>query len=253
MLEDQFLFFPSRELYATPAAVGLAYQEVFFPASDDTWLHGWYVPAATSRAPVLFCHGNAGNIADRLELVRFLHDLGLPVFIFDYRGYGQSTGSTTEEGTYADARGALNWLLEQGWQPQQLIYLGRSLGAGVALQLAIEKPPAALVLETPFSSVAAMGRHHYPLLFRLAGWLLDARYDNLTKIGRLRSTLLIVQGTDDRIVPPAMSEELFAAAPGRKRLLELAGADHNDLFPAFPEYRRAWDDLLVNVTTDQVR
>jgi len=253
MLEDRFLFFPSRDLHVTPAEAGLPFEEVVFPAADGTRLHGWLIPADPAGPLVLFCHGNAGNIADRLEALRFLHDLGLPVFIFDYRGYGRSAGTTSEAGTYADGRGALDWLAERGWQPQRLIYLGRSLGAGVALRLAIERPPAALVLETPFTSVAAMGRQHYPLLFLLAGWLLQARYDNLAKIGDLKAPLLLVQGTADAIVPPAMADRLFERAPQPKRLLSLAGAGHNDLFASFPEYRRAWRDLLASLEPDQAR
>jgi fermentation-respiration switch protein FrsA (DUF1100 family) len=248
MLEHHFLFFPDQNLHTTPAADGLSYEEIDFPAADGTPLHGWYLPGPEGRPLVLFCHGNAGNIADRVEILRFLHDLGLAVFIFDYRGYGRSQGQASEAGTYDDGRGALDWLAGRGWRPDRMIYFGRSLGAAIALQLALERPPAGLVLESPFTSVAAMGRHHYPLLSRLLGWLLTASYDSLARIADLRTQLLIVHGRADRVVPVAMGEELYRRAPEPKRLLLLPGIDHNDLFffgP--PEYRAAWQTLAAEV------
>ncbi|MBE0595888.1 MAG: alpha/beta fold hydrolase, partial [Desulfuromonadales bacterium] len=148
--EHQFLYFPTRTLVATPAAAGLPYEEVFFAAADGVRLHGWYLPGEPGRPALLFAHGNAGNISHRLENLRLFHQqLGVTVFIFDYRGYGQSEGRATEEGTYADARGALAWLRGRGWEAERLVYFGRSLGAAVALQLALEAPPAGVVLKPP--------------------------------------------------------------------------------------------------------
>lgn len=244
-LEQRYIYFPDRQLIATPAAAGLAYEEVRFAADDGTALHGWYLPGETGNPLVLFCHGNAGNISHRLESLRLLHDFGLAVFIFDYRGYGQSDGIPSEKGTYADARGALAWLQQRGWTPAQMIYFGESLGAAIALQLAVEQPPAGLVLESPFTSIAAMGRHHYPLLNFLLGWLLDARYDNLAKIARIRSPLLIIQGEADTIVPPAMAQRLFAAANAPKRLRHIPAAGHNDLlFAGGRAYLEAWQEFI---------
>jgi hypothetical protein len=244
-LEQRYIYFPDRELIATPAAVGLAYEEVRFTAADGTALHGWYLPGEARQPLVLFCHGNAGNISHRLESLRLLHDLGLSVFIFDYRGYGMSEGKPSEEGTYADARGALAWLQQRDWTPARLVYFGESLGAAVALQLAVEQPPAGLAMEAPFTSIAAMGRHHYSLLYFLLGWLLDARYDNLAKIGEVRSPLLIIQGTEDTIVPPDMARQLYSAANEPKTLRPIPGAGHNDLLYAGGKaYREAWREFF---------
>ena len=244
-LEQHYIYFPDRQLSATPAAIGLAYDEAHFAATDGLRLHGWYLPGKEGLPLVLFCHGNAGNISHRLESLRLLHDLGLPVFIFDYRGYGQSAGTPSEEGTYADARGALAWLRQRGWDPAQIIYFGESLGAAVALQMAVETPPAGLVLEAPFTSIAAMGKHHYFLLYLLLGWLLDARYDNLSKIADVRSPLLIIHGAADTIVPPAMGQKLYAAATAPKSLRLIPGADHNDLlYVGGKAYREAWRQFL---------
>jgi len=252
MLEDRFLFFPEARMYATPAARNLEYRDVSFPAEDATELHGWYLPGEPGKPLLLFCHGNAGNISHRIDNLKLLRDLGLSIFIFDYRGYGKSRGTTTEPGTYSDARGALRYLKQQGWSAGRIIYFGRSLGAGVALQLALEEPPAALVLESPFTSVAAMGRHHYPLLSLLAGPLIRARYDNLRKIDRLKAPLLIFQGAKDWIVPPAMAEQLYRKAPQPKQLVLLPGAGHNDTYLAGGAlYRQHWRQLIDALEADQ--
>jgi hypothetical protein len=249
-MEHQFLYFPDRELVVTPALFDLAFEEVAFPAADGVQLHGWYVPGPSGAPVVLFFHGNAGNISHRVENLALFRRLGLGVFIFDYRGYGRSAGRASEDGTYADARGALAWLEGRGLRREQLIYFGRSLGAAVALQLALEAPPAGLVLETPFTSVAAMGREHYPVLHFLLGWLLNARYDNLAKIGKAHTPLLILQGDRDRIVPEAMARQLFAAANEPKRFYLIKGADHNDTYDVGGQaYWGEWRRFLRGVAT----
>lgn len=248
MLEDSFLFFPDPILVTTPAAAGLTYTEVTFPAADGTLLHGWYLPGAPDQPVVLYCHGNAGNISHRIEPLAQLHRLGLNVFIFDYRGYGQSSGRASETGTYQDARGALAWLREQGWDAGRSIYFGRSLGAAVALQLALEVPPAGLIMETPFTSIAEMGRHHYPLLYRALGWLVNLDYANNRKIPALKTRLLITQGSADWIVPPAMAQRLYQLAPDPKQLVLIPGVGHNDNFFHNARYRQAWQDFLATIT-----
>ncbi|WP_432822889.1 alpha/beta hydrolase [Trichloromonas sp.] len=251
-MEHRFIFFPERPLVATPALYDLAYEEVHFPAGDGTALHGWYLPGEPGKPLVLFCHGNAGNISHRLDNLRLLHRLGVSVFIFDYRGYGKSAGKASEEGTYSDARGARAWLQARGWPPERIVYFGRSLGASVALQLAVEHPPAGLVLETPFTSIAAMGRHHNPILYFALGWLLDARYDNLAKIVNIRTPLLIFQGDRDNIVPESMARNLFEAANEPKTWHLIPGADHNDTYDSGGEdYWSAWSTFLRKLAPAQ--
>ena len=142
-------------------------------------------------------------------------------------------------------RGALSWLRDKGWTPDRLIYFGRSVGAGVALQLALEQPPAALVLESPFTSIKAMGQHHYPLLWLLAGWALEVRYDNLTKISQLQTPLLIFHGDRDDIVPQRMGRELFEQAPQPKQFYAIPRAGHNDTYDLGGEqYWQKWRELV---------
>ena len=244
-LERVFLYFPDRTLVTTPAAAGLDYEDVFFSADDGVRLHGWYLPGEPGRPVVVFCHGNAGNISHRVDNLRLLRRLGLAVFIISYRGYGRSEGTPSEEGTYRDMRGALAWLGERGWSADRMIYFGRSVGAGVALQLALEQAPGAIVLESPFTSIPAMARLHYPLLWSLASWAVDARYDNLAKIGGLESPLLVFHGERDELVPPEMGRQLFDSAPPPKLFHPIPGAGHNDTYHVGgARYWQRWRELI---------
>jgi fermentation-respiration switch protein FrsA (DUF1100 family) len=176
---------------------------------------------------VLVCNGNGGDRSMRAPLAAALSRMGLAVLLFDYRGYGGNPGHPTEEGLAADARAALGYLAGRPEvDPERVIYFGESLGAAVALRLATERPPAALVLRSPFASLAEVGRLHYPVL--PVSLLLRDRYDSAALAGRLTAPLLVVAGGRDRIVPAGHSRRLFAAAPEPKRLVVLDGAGHND-------------------------
>jgi fermentation-respiration switch protein FrsA (DUF1100 family) len=229
-MENYFLYFPEPDLSMTPDNIRLPYEDVIFKAADDTELHGWFIPGKNRSPVVLFFHGNAGNISHRIDNLLRLNRLGLSVFIFDYRGYGRSQGEPSEQGIYNDARGALEWLAKRGYNRDDIIYFGRSIGAAVALQLAIEKPPNGLILESPFTSVAGMGKKHYPILYRLLGWLLKDRYDNEEKMSQLKAPLLLIHGTEDSIVPVNMGQTLFSLAAQPKQIYLINGADHNDGF-----------------------
>jgi len=244
-MEQHFIYFPESELVLTPDRYALPFEEVFFDTEDGMRLHGWYVPGEAGQPVVLFFHGNAGNISHRVENLWYLNRLGLGVLIFDYRGYGKSAGRPGEKGLALDARAAQQWLAGRGWTPREMVYFGRSLGAAVALQLASEIPPGALILESPFSSIAALGRHHYPLLSRLLGWMIEDRYDNLTRVVRLDAPLLIFHGDRDSIVPIRMGRELFDAAPEPKQFHTIPGAGHNDTYELGGQlYWQQWQDFL---------
>jgi fermentation-respiration switch protein FrsA (DUF1100 family) len=248
-LEQHFLYFPEPSYAATPAKVGLAYEDVIFSAADATKLHGWLVPGDKNAPVVLFSMGNAGNISHRLETLQLLHQLGVTVFIFNYRGYGTSEGRANEAGTYSDITGAMNFLNERGWPAERIILFGRSLGAAVSLEGSLRNAPAGLIMEAPFTSIDAMGRQHYPLLNSLLGWLIGAKYNNLAKIAEIESPLLIIHGSNDSICPPSMAEELYARAPQEKQLLWVPGADHNDSFVVGGEnYRNALEKVIYSWT-----
>ncbi len=229
MIERTFIYFPERRLAATPADVGLEFEDLRFRAADGTRLHGWLVPGR-AETPLLWFHGNAGNIGDRVPLLADLHrELQVAILILEYRGYGASEGTPSEAGLYLDARAALATLAEQLAVPAgRVVLFGQSLGAAVAVELASHGPPAGLILESPFTSVADMARHHYAWL---PVWpLLRGRFDSLARIADLSAPLLLVHGADDEIVPARMGERLFAAAREPKRLLLIPGGGHNDAY-----------------------
>jgi uncharacterized protein len=222
------MFFPAPALEATPAAVGLAFSELEMDTDDGEGLHGWWVRASVSPVGhVLFCHGNAGNIADRLPHAALLSAAGFDVLLFDYRGYGRSGGRPSEHGTYRDARAAWQALREQpAVDPGRVVYLGESLGGAVALKLAVEHPPAGLVLQSSFTGVRDLARLHYPYI---PPPLVPDAYPSLALIPRLRAALLVIHGERDEIVPLSHGERLFKAAPAPKRMHVVGDAGHNDL------------------------
>jgi uncharacterized protein len=228
-LLNSLLFFPARKHVATPAQAGLGYEDVAIATGDGERLHGWWVPtpAPTAVAHVLLCHGNAGNVGDRVIHAALLCAAGLDVLLFDYRGYGRSTGRPSEPGTYRDAHAARSQLLARPEvNPDRVVYLGESLGGAVALALAVTHPPAGLVLMSTFTSVRDMARRHYPLV---PPALVPDAYPSLRRIRELRAPLLVIHGDRDEIVPPLHAETLFEAAPHPKRLHMIEGVGHNDL------------------------
>jgi uncharacterized protein len=216
---------PGRALVATPADVGLAYEDVELATSDGVRLHGWFVPGEGSRA-LLFFHGNAGNISHRLGSIRVFNDLGLSVLIIDYRGYGRSGGRPTEAGTYRDAEAAWRYVTEsRGFPPERVVVFGRSLGGAVAAWLAARVQPGALIVESSFTSVPDLGSELYP-------WLPVRRlsrfdYPTLRYVSEVRAPVLVVHSRDDEIAPFHHAETIFSAAQNGATLLELRGS-HND-------------------------
>jgi fermentation-respiration switch protein FrsA (DUF1100 family) len=228
--QRRLIYLPAPRTVPPAASVLPGAEEVSFPTSDGLRLGGWFLPGAGPGRPgpaVLVCNGNGGNRSLRAPLAAALSRMGLAVLLFDYRGYGANPGHPTEAGLAADAGAALAYLAGRPEvDPGRRVYLGESLGAAVALRLAVERPPAALVLRSPFASLAEVGRLHYPLV--PVSLLLRDRYDSAAIAGRLTAPLLVVAGGRDRIVPASHSRRLFAAAPQPKRMVVLDGADHND-------------------------
>ena len=220
---------PGPALDATPANIGLPYEDTRIATADGESLHGWYIPAEAARGVLLFFHGNAGNISHRLESIAIFNRLGLDVLIVDYRGYGQSSGRPTERGTYRDARAAWNYLqVERGVPPDRIVVFGRSLGGAVGAWLAAglpeESAPAAVIIESSFTSGADMARRLYPVY--PARLLTRLKYPVVEYVARLHSPVLVVHSRDDEIIPFAMGRGIYDAARPPKSFLELRG-DHN--------------------------
>jgi uncharacterized protein len=228
-LENSLIFYPSPYPEGIWHPPGLRFEDVTFPSADGTRLHGWYVPCKEARGSVLFCHGNAGNITNREEILRRLHDIArVTVFIFDYRGYGRSQGKPNEKGVLDDARAARAWLARrEGIAENRLILMGESLGGAVAVDLAAEKGARGLILESTFTSLADVGAYHFPWLpVRL---LLRTRLDAEAKIKRYHGPLLESHGDADTIVPYQFGRRLFDAANEPKQFITFPGGEHNAL------------------------
>ncbi len=230
MFQARLVYFPQyeRELTVTPQAAGLDYKDVALHTADGVALHGWWVPARNARGAALIFHGNAGNISHRIDYLTMFNRLGYTVLIIDYRGYGKSSGTPSEEGTYRDAEAAWQFLTEtREFKPQDVVIFGESLGGGVATWLAARHPPRALVLASVFTSVPDLGARIYPWLpVRL---LARIDYNSLERMQQITVPVLIAHSRGDDIVPFTHGEALFAAAREPKQFLVMSGG-HNDGF-----------------------
>lgn len=228
MLAERFLYYPEKLLVGDPSHWGLSFDEVYFPTPDGQRLHGWLIPGGRALT-WLWLHGNAGNISHRLDKISLVHHrLGVNVFIFDYRGYGKSTGRPSERGTYHDAAAAYDYLQSHpSIEPGKIVAFGGSLGSAIAIDLAGKRKLMALILESPFTSVPAMAKRAFP---QLPLRLVRIKYDSLSKIRHLRVPLLVIHGEADEVVPYPMGQELFAAANEPKRFFAIPGAGHNDTY-----------------------
>lgn len=219
--QRSLIYLPTRTVPEPPSYV----DAVTLETDDGLQLSAWFIEAPRERATVIVFNGNAGNRAHRLPLAAALSDMGLSVLLTDYRGYGANPGSPSEDGLALDARGARAFADERsGGGP--VVYFGESLGAGVAIGLAIETPPVALILRSPFTSLPDIASVHYPWVpTRL---LLRDRFPNIDRIEQLDVPVLVIAGSEDGIVPPDQSRAVYEAAGAPKDIIEISGTGHND-------------------------
>jgi fermentation-respiration switch protein FrsA (DUF1100 family) len=255
-LQSRLVFFPGAAPVFTPANAQLPYRDVELVASDGVKLRAWLIESKPARGLVLFCHGNAGSREHRIDIAQSLVEMGVSVLLFDYRGYGGSEGSPSEEGCYLDAEAAWRFATTSGgFAPEKIVAWGESLGGAVAVELARRQAVRALVTESAFASLADVARVHYPWL--PVRWLLRMKFDNVSKVGELRLPWLLLHSPDDEIVPFAQAERLLAAAraagaenPAESAAVELVRtrAGHNEGgFLLDPSARAALDSFLVRV------
>ena len=250
VVDRYFIYFPDSEITQDPGDRGLEFEDVTFTASDGVALHGWFVPGGAQAATIwVWFHGNAGNISNRVDNLAEVHQrLGVSVFIFDYRGYGRSEGTASEEGTYLDAEAAVAYLRSRDdvddVDDGRLVLFGRSLGCAVAAETALRTEVSALVLESGFTSIQAMAQRHYSYLPGI-GRVVQTRYDCLAKVRDVRVPVMVLHGDRDDIVPHEMGRELFEAATEPKRFYTIEGAGHNDTYLAGgPAYYDALESFL---------
>lgn len=248
-MQDRMIFYPTRELDATPEEAGLSgYRDVMISTSSGERIHAWYIepnngPKDESMRAVLFCHGNGGNISHRLETARFLTGLGASTLMFDYRGYGRSDGRPSEANCYEDAEAAYNWLVtEQRLAPGHIVVFGRSLGGAVAVDLAGRVRCGGLIVESTLTSAADMGRR---MFFGLpVGLLVRHKFDAVARIGDVSCPVLVTHSPEDDIVPYEMGRRLFEEAREPKQFVQLRGIHNDRLYFEDQEYINAVRNML---------
>ncbi|MFC1807955.1 alpha/beta hydrolase [Candidatus Omnitrophota bacterium] len=220
--EESNIYFPSKVIEVTPDAIGLNFEDVWLTTSDGIRLHSWFIKGGDQT--ILFCHGNAGNIGDRMDKIKILHDIGFNLFIFDYRGYGQSESKPSEEGLYKDVDSAYAYLTNtREISSDSIILYGESLGGAVAIDLAHRVSAGALITENTFTSIKDMAKTIYPFL---PTFLIRTKFDSESKIKHIDIPKLIIHSLDDQMIPYEMGKKLFESAKEPKRFLEINGA-HN--------------------------
>lgn len=227
--ENKLIYYPMKVYDWSPKSFDLQLEDCFFETRDGEKLHGWLYKDDDPVATILWCHGNAGNISHRLDNLAKLAELPVNVFIFDYRGYGKSSGSPDEAGVYRDAEAAYDYLVNRDdIDPNRIVIFGRSLGGAVAVDLATKRNCAALILESTFTSAKDMARNAFAGL--PFDFVIKTKFDSIRKISRLHMPILFLHGTSDDIVPLKLGRELFHAANEPKEFYEIPGAGHNDTY-----------------------
>ncbi|MDH5409163.1 MAG: alpha/beta hydrolase [Gammaproteobacteria bacterium] len=251
-IQASLIFFPDksdRHVYSNPEKLGLKYQDVYLSTPDGERIHGWFIPNHKTPVTVLFSHGNAGNIADRLDSIKIFHELGLSIFIYDYRGYGKSTGEPSEKGTYLDNRTAWEYLVkDKKVSPKHIVVFGRSLGAAMASQLSTQLKPGAVILESAFTSIPDMAANLYPFL--PIRWLSRFKYNNSKHVKNLSSPLLVIHSKDDEMIPFAHGEKLFEHAKVPKQFLTLSGGHNDGFMQSYADYSIGLQSFLREHISD---
>ena len=244
--QPAMIFFPFGDLQQTPVNLGYKYEDVYLKTGDDLQLHGWYIPHKNSKKTVLFFHGNAGNISHRLDSIKIFHELGLNVFIIDYRGYGKSEGKPSEQGLYSDAQAAWQYLIEKKQlDKNNIILFGRSIGGTVATNLAARVQPAGLIVESTFSSARDMANKLLPVISYVL--YLRYRFNSVEQIKQVTSPVLVMHSPDDEIIPFKLGEKVYQAANEPKSFFKMRG-DHNAGFIlSQPEYQQALRQFLLTL------
>jgi len=224
-LERAAVFFPGREILATPDQVGLSYENIHFDTEDGVRLNGWLMKKADRAPTIIFIHGNAGNIGDRLEKILLFYRMGLNVFIFDYRGYGKSQGTPTEEGIYKDAKAAYDYLERRGdLDPTWFMAYGESLGGAVAIDLATKRKLTCLIADSTFTNAIDIAKRIYPFI---PSFLINIKLDSLSKVKTLDTPKLFIHSPEDEMIPYALGRRLYDEAKPPKEFLDIQGT-HNE-------------------------
>jgi hypothetical protein len=226
-LEARSLFYPSKKIEYTPREIGLGFTDTYFKTEDGKTINAWFIPAKEAKYTILFFHGNGGNISHRLDKIKILNNLGLNIFIIDYRGYGKSEGKPSEKGVYLDAGAAYDYLVKiKGINPDSIIIYGESLGGAVAIELCTKVRAKALITEEAFSNISDMGKIMYPYI---PSFFVSDKFNSLARIEKINLPKLFIHSRNDNLVPFELGEKLYKKAKEPKQLAAITG-DHNHAF-----------------------
>jgi len=252
IFQAKLVFFPSSKIILNPKYINLVYEDLEIITEDNIRLHGWYIPSRLAQSSILICHGNAGNISHRLETIAMFHALNCNVLIFDYRGYGQSDGTPSENGTYLDAKAAFSLLHQKNKDDScRLFIFGRSLGSGIAAWLASNTKPDGVILESSFTTLPELGQQVYPFLpVKLLSRII---YPVSEYLPQITAPILFIHSKDDEIIPPAHGQENFTRANDPKRLLIINGS-HNEGFMVSREiYLKGIESFFSDILSGKIR
>jgi uncharacterized protein len=244
--QNQLLFMPSSGFIQTPASTGLEAADVWAETEDGVRVHGWYFPNQDANYVVVLSHGNAGNISGRIAIAETLLNSGASVLMYDYRGYGNSEGSPSEEGLYKDIEAVVEYLKsEQGYTEQQVVMYGRSLGGAVAAYAATQYDLGGLVLDSAFKNLRAMVREVYPFVpARLAKY--DFPTDEyIQQLGDL--PVMIMHSPNDEIIGFHHGRSLYELAGGPKRFVELRGGHNDNFYQSQSLIEQSWKEFLDRI------
>lgn len=237
IFQSRMVFLPGKTIFMTPVDAGMDFEDLFIEVDPGVYINAWFIPAENAKGTVLFCHGNAGTMSHRIETAAIFNSLGLNFLLFDYCGYGRSSGiQPSEIQTYRDAESAWKYLIETRDIPAgKIVVVGRSMGGPVAAKLAKEHHPALCILESTFTSISAMARSRFP--FFPTKWLVSIKFPTIDYLTEIKVPVLIVHSQDDEIIPYQMGKELFASAGEPKYFLALNGGHNETYFECITEYR----------------
>lgn len=250
LFQRRLIYYPSRAAYeATPAERGLPFEDLTLTTHDGVDIAAWYMPHSQAKGTVLFLHGNAGNMAGRIDDAQILHRMGVNVLMIDYRGFGRSKGRPDEQGTYEDAETGWRYLVETlGQSPDAIVIFGRSLGGAIAIELASRQTPAGLVVESTFTNIVDVGRRLFPLL--PVRWIVSYKYDSIQKVPSITCPKLHFHGTDDSLITFENGRTLFDAAAEPKQFIETPGGHGEAGFTYSSEYSGQLRTFIESVLSE---
>jgi uncharacterized protein len=231
IFEEKFVYFPQKYpqgAYDQAQSIPNL-RECWITTDDSVKIHAWFAPAESAKATFVMSHGNAGNLSHRYLVLRSLQRHGYNVLMYDYRGYGRSEGTPSEDGIYRDGRAAYDYALSLPEVNKAKLFLwGTSLGGAVVIDVAQSRPATGLVLESTFTSARDVACIAYPFL--PVQFVMRTQLNSIEKIRDIRIPVLVIHGTRDSIILVGMGRKLFEAASGPKEFYEIPQADHNDTF-----------------------